>query len=620
MHMYSDIIKNRNIYPSDFIWKKFKPSNQTKEALVKLFSLIYKDFEKNISIKMVEWDKYVLRVSFRDNSWKEDLFLEIKDNDWKKECGGAFCNKNLCLWIHSVIQNKTFIRLLTYFNVKGEKLNLHSFLTILSKDVKAKKEYYQVFLKPARPPFSIIQDWSHPLQKIRFIINEWFVRNSDQSINLNIPKVSIHHSERECQWIWPNSKNKVFHFFNFPRWYYENLWEDYYYLSEEEKKEYIVWENDFNGIWINTDLNENDIIMWEWTAKLTEAIDYAISKIEENNIKMLSFNCCCVPRIVGDDVYSVLERAKKKISIPFVFKWQLEKTPYEQKIMLLEEYIKKLDTRKTKKLPYSISLFWYKEDLYQKDLWNILRENGIKINSSFVPTIDIRLLECMYKSELFVFSPNKFQKEIFEYPFQNIWIPYISPKYPYWLENTINWLSQIMNQFWKKYNPTPEIQEVQEKYNKKVNYVKSKWFKVWIAFLSVDEIEKFFSCDYTNNIDVVEFILEMGFEIHFFVYNHNLNFQIVDALLSKKIGWWQKKYKLHFFPNESQMYELIKDSKVDLFYSDIYFDERISNMWMNQLNLRNFYVWFSWALKTMSELISLCEMWFYKKYSTYFTD
>lgn len=617
--MYSDIVKNRNIHPSDFIWKRFKPSAQTKEALLKLFTLIYQDFEKTIGIKMVEWDTNTLRITLYDISSKEDLFLEIKDNYWKKECQWVFCNTNLCLWTHSILQNKTFIKFLTYFLVKGEKLNLHSFLNILSKDIKAKKEYYQVFLKPARPPFSIIQDWAHPLQKMRFIINEWFIRNSDQSINLNIPKISIHHSERECQWIGPNSKNKVFHFFNFPRWYYENLWEDYYYLSEEEKQKYLIWKNDFNGIWINTDLNENDIIMWEWTAKLTDAIDYAISKIDEENIKMLSFNCCCVPRIVGDDIYSVLERARKKISIPFIFKWQLEKTPYEQKIMLLEEYIKKLDIGEIKKIPHSISLFWYKEDTFQKDLWNILRENGIKINTSFIPTIDIRLLELMYKSELFVFSPNKFQKEIFEYSFQNIWINYIFPKFPYWINNTFNWLHTIMSQFWEIYLSNSESQEIQEKYSQKVNYVKNKWFKVWIAFLSIAEIEKFFSCDYTNNIDVVEFLFEMGFEVHFFVYNHEVSHETIDTLMNEKIVWWEQ-YALHYFSNEKNLYELLKTTNLDLFYSDIYFDERISNIWINQFNLKNFYVWFSWALQTINELASLCEMGFYKKYSQYFTD
>jgi hypothetical protein len=30
---------------------------------------------------------------------------------------------------------------------------------ILTKDLKAKKEYYQIFWKQNRPPFSIIQDW-----------------------------------------------------------------------------------------------------------------------------------------------------------------------------------------------------------------------------------------------------------------------------------------------------------------------------------------------------------------------------------------------------------------------------------------------------------------------------
>jgi hypothetical protein len=55
-------------------------------------------------------------------------------------------------------------------------------------------------------------------------------------------------------------------------------------------------------------------------------------------------------------------------------------------------------------------------------------------------------------------------------------------------------------------------------------------------------------------------------------------------------------------------------------YSDLYFDNRIVKIGINQFSLKNFYVWYSWALKTIMELINLCEMSFYKNYSKYFTN
>jgi hypothetical protein len=375
------------------------------------------------------------------------------------------------------------------------------------------------------------------------------MRNMDQSIRLNLPEASIHHSERECLWISPNNKDTWYNFFNFPWWFYDHSFDKYYYLTNDEKKEYIEWKNSWNWLSIFTDLNENDIVMWEWTDKLSRALDYVVENIEKNNIKMLSFNCCCVPRIVWDDIYSVLKRVKEKINIPFVFQWQLEKTPYEQKIMLLEEYINKLDINNIKKIKNSISLFWYHENIYQKELWDILLDNWIKINTSFIPTIDVRLLELMYKSELFVFSPNNFQKEAFEYPFQWIWTKFINPKYPYWLENTQKWLIDILWEFKNDLVINNKIFNIKKEYNNKIQIVEKKLYKVWIVFLWLQEVKKFFSTDYMNNIDIAWFLEEMWFEINLFIFDNFKGYLSRNDDSYKLSDWNHEKIEEIIFNN-----------------------------------------------------------------------
>ncbi len=632
--MKQNIINNRNIKIEEFYEKRYKPSTQIKAVLLKLFNMFYVDFEKKIDLKSIFWSRNQLELMLNDKETWEVLQVRLKDNTLENKCNWRLCTDNLCTWVHHNLNNQYFIKFLWYLKVKWKDLRISTFLNILANDPKAKKEYYQTFAKPDRPPFSVIQNWAHPLQQFRFFVNEGYIRNTDQSINLNLPKISIHHSERECQWISPNNKDKWYHFFNFPKWYYDNYYFDkYYYLSKEEKSKYIDSnKNEWNSMWLSTDLDENDVVMWEWTNKLSRAIDYAIENIEKNNIKILSFNCCCVPRIVWDDIYSVLERAKKRINIPFIFKWQLEKTPYEQKVMMLENYISKLDLSNIKVKEKSISLFWFHESFFQKKLWDILIENWIKINTSFIPTIDIRILELMFKSELFVFSPNKLQREAFEYPFQDMGVRYISPKYPYWVENSINWLKSIWKQFQIDINIWQESEKIIDNFNKKVEYVKEKGVSIWLVFLWLREVKKFFSVDYTNNVDVIEFLEEMGFNIKFFIYdnfdwfitdwddsfslidwNHNAISEFINNKIKNK-----EKTEINFFWNKEEFDFKLKNSNLDLIYSDIFFDRRISDLWLNQFSLKNFYVWFEWALKTIEELINLSNMWFYKKYSNYF--
>lgn len=632
--MKSTIIKNRIIKKEDFIDKRFKPSLQTKSNFIKLFEVIYPKFSENIEIKSLDWNRNEFLILLLEKKSWESLQLSLKDNFWIKKCKGILCTNNLCTWIHYEIQNEYFLKFLVYFSVKGNNFTLDTFLQVLTKDLKAKKEYYQIFWKQNRPPFSVIQDWGHPLQKYRFIVHEWIMRNIDQSISLNLPEASIHHSERECQWITPGNKNTWYHFFNFPLWYYDHRFDKYYYLSDKEREKYLLWKNDGQSIWITTDLDENDIVMWEWTDKLTRALDYVAKNVEKNNIKMLSFNCCCVPRIIWDDIYSVLKRTREKMKIPFIFQGQLEKTPYEQKIMLLEEYINQIEIDKIEKIKESISLFWYHENLYQKELWDILKENWIKINTSFIPSIDIRLLELMYKSELFIFSPNNFQKEAFEYPFKEIWTKFIEPIYPYGLENTNNWFKDILWEFNKNLQKSPWVENIIKEYKLNIDLVKNKKYKIWIVLLWLQEVKKLFSTDYMNNINIIQFLEEMWFEINFYIFDDfgpyldqndesykisDWNHEKIEEIIYNNIDkWWINN--ITYFSWGDNLELLLNNANLNLIYSDIYFDDRITKLWINQFNLKNFYVWYSWALKTIKELINLCEMSFYKKYSQYFTN
>jgi len=274
------------------------------------------------------------------------------------------------------------------------------FLKLLTLDPKAKKDYYSIFWNSKRPPFSIIQDWWNQIHKVRFIVPEWVIRNTDQSLELNIPEWHIHHSEIECIAIKPEIEHhKLLRFFSYPLWFYNHTFDKYFYLSNDEKK-------NLNNYWwcsISTNLEEDDIVMWKWNEILINSLNYLSDNIEKYNLKVLRFNCCCVPRIVWDDIQSILQNIESKINIPFIFNWQLEKTPFEQKIKLLDEYLLKINTEGIKKINNSISLFWYHENEYLEDIYNILKDNKITLNAIFIPNIDIELLPKLFQTELFVF-------------------------------------------------------------------------------------------------------------------------------------------------------------------------------------------------------------------------
>lgn len=606
-----EIINKREIKPEFFLWKRYAASEFIISSFNKLFSLFYKDFSSKYIIDSIFFDINKLNITIiHKDSW-ELLYLPLQNNNWTKRCKSDYCNDNICLWIHHWA-SETFANLIKYLKAWLNQMNFINLLNVLSKDPKAKRDYFQIFWKSKRPTHSIIQDWWDPIHKIRFMVPEWLIRNADQWLNFSFPSIDLHHSERECKWIYPYiAQDKELHFFNFPSWHYDHTFDKYFYIEEWEKNNLI------NNIWMAwltlfTDLNEEDIISWKWNEKLENEINNWIKQIDTYGIKMIKFNCCCVPRITWDDIYSILKKAKKNIKIPFVFSWQLEKTPYEQNILLLEEYLDKIKKNTLKIIDNSIILFWYHEDIYLQYLNNIFTKNWIKLNAIFLPNIDIKLLHKLFQTELYIFSPNKLQEEIFEYPFKNLGIEYINPKQPYWIINTTNWLMKIFDKIWKKYIVNQEEKLIIDKFLEKKEYIIKKKYSIWLIFTSKEEIELFFDIDYTNNVDIIEVLEEMWLELNFFIFKKE-DTKIIEELIYKKTT----KAKISFFEEENWMHNLIKESWINLIYSDIFFDDRIYKLELNQLNITCFNSWYKWALDSINTIIKTIEISYFSNFWKY---
>ena len=146
-------------------------------------------------------------------------------------------------------------------------------------------------------------------------------------------------------------------------------------------------------------------------------------------------------------------------------------------MVLLENYLEKTEERPTT-AKNSISLFGYPESEEQKQLALLLEGKGVRINTSFIPSVDMRLLPLMYRSERFVFSPNHFQGEIFEHPFQTMGIPWISPRFPYSFRYTDEWLRAIFAEFHFPFEENDTIRDFRKKYEAKTAYVKERGFTV----------------------------------------------------------------------------------------------------------------------------------------------
>jgi len=626
----AEIIKNRVIKPEDFIWKIFYPSLWVKSSFLKLFTLFYNDFSKFFILKSIVWDRNKFNITLKSIDLETEYNLFFTDNKWIS-CNWIFCTKNICTWIHDKNVEINLKKFLLNFSIKWKDLTFYSLLSILSNDYKAKRDYYKIFWKSEVPPYSIINDWWAEIHKVRFSLNENIVRDLDHSLEFSIPEIFLHHSERECLWINAiNDKpNKLYRFFNYSDEFFDHEFDKYFYLSKEERSR-LKLTNKLERLTAFSDLNEEDIIMWNSNTKLQNMMDDVEKIVKEKDLKLVWFNCSCVPRIIWDDMYSILKKAKERLKVPFMFEWSVETSAFESRVEMLDEYINNIDKSTLKIKKNTIALFWYHQDKYTQFLNKILIKNWIKINLIFIPMVDIKLLPSLFESELYVFQENKHYDEIYEYPFKYLCNNnYLSLKSPAWIIETDNWFKEILWRFNIDYKRWNDIEKIVNEYNKKVCKVKENQFKAWFIFTWLDDIERFFTAEYTSNIDIINFLLNMWFKIEFFIFDsfdsnrdnnkfsiNNWNHNLITNLILDKIKD-KNSYSINFISNEKELYNKISNSNISIIYSDIYFDERVVKMWLNQFNLRHFKLWYEWALESINSLIRLCEMKFYKGFKKY---
>lgn len=626
------IIQNRVIESDFFIWKIFYPSLSTNVKFIKLFTKIYPEFLVNFSIGSLMWDRNKLRIVFTNKSIKEKYTIYFQSNN--NRCNSKLCTDKLCIWLHKSINDKYFLKFLVLFSINMKNFWIDDILNILTTDIKAKQDYYNLLFRADIPEYSIMKDWGSPIHDFRFIFIEhksldvWFM------LTFLIKEIYIHHTERECGQKNPTSsswKRNLYSFFEEDIDFLMDNYDGYFYLSDEEKKKYDLWEFKYSRYEEFTDLSDDDIIMWYSNDRLNETVEKVNKTIEEDNeIKVVTYSCSCVPVIIWDN----FENFKKlnKVNVPVIHEWQLSKSNYDMKLHLFYNELKKYfdDWYSYNIDKNTISLFWFFNNEELISLNTILQFNWIKIKSVYVPIFDFKLIPFLFESELFIYTDstrfNQIYNDTFKCFFKDKWI---NLPLPIWVNWTTNWLNSIFNKLWININLDDKSKKYIDQFNRKKELIKKQDLRVWFVLFWLRDFNVLSNPTYSNDIDIIEFIKEMWFGIDFYVVDHikenyyEYNFwwyfwdkDLIKSEINKKLSWYEN-FNINFYNNKSSLYKDMEEWNTSLFYSDIFFDDRLIRMWRNSFNIRTFKIWYKWALETIDEFIKLSKVWYFNNLNKY---
>ncbi|MCH8886792.1 MAG: hypothetical protein IIC13_09410 [SAR324 cluster bacterium] len=110
------------------------------------------------------------------------------------------------------------------------------------------------------------------------------------------------------------------------------------------------------------------------------------------------------------------------------------------------------------------------------------------------------------------------------------------------------------------------------------------------------------------NCPLVPVIKEMGFGIDFLVYDPN-------GLLAQDKG----KHKIHTFATREEMAQKIAELPARAFYTDSFFDTRLTRSGKGQFSLEFFEAGVEGGIRSLERMLGACRMPFYRRYSKYLT-
>ena len=102
----------------------------------------------------------------------------------------------------------------------------------------------------------------------------------------------------------------------------------------------------------------------------------------------------------------------------------------------------------------------------------------------------------------------------------------------------------------------------------------------------------------------------MGFAIDFLIY-------APDKKSPALAGFGEGKHKVHGFRNRKELRSKIESLSCSAFYSDSFFDTRLSRSGKPQFSLEFFEAGLEGSVRSLERLLGVCRMPFYQRYGRY---
>ena len=435
----------------------------------------------------------------------------------------------------------------------------------------------------------------------RFFADEQFARNVFHLFRVDVPHVGIEHCDKECNFATPIISNNEFSFYNYP------------WLNPGPRPDDPYLQNTEPGTYYTTQLKELDVIQGG-TDKLGGVLEAVVEGLADERFIML--NNTCTPVVAGDDVDSLVKALRSRCPVPIMSMGShIGANPFEEFFNLLKE-------RRGFSTPpvqaNAVNLVGFPSSRDMDELLTILDEMGIAINERPFPNIELSVFDNYLAAPLQVFYPNFHFAKVYESLFSDVPLESLRVPAPFGPSRTRDWLLAVGEALKLKAGWKARVQGAADDAAERWTRLVKKANGRTLGFVvDEDRIERLLQADLNHGVPMLELLSEMGFNLHFLVREQEGGG--IDDLTARLLDALPQPGRVLFaaFSDPESLAAGLGIAGAQAFYSDFYFDHRLSRAGKAQFSLQFFEMGFHGATRTLERLLDCCSLPFFERYGAY---
>ncbi len=412
--------------------------------------------------------------------------------------------------------------------------------------------------------------------------------------------LAIRHEDLECGYATPRLCDGTPSFFSYARTHQSPGREGSDVgRSGEPDKHHWGWAD------LATDLRDQDVIQGG-AAKVEAMLDQVAGWADKPDLVMVK--TACVPKVIGDDLSTAIERFEARTGVPTVFVDNLADEHADAFSVLLQRLrwghnLPPMEQRRGR-----INLVGYPKVPAMARLESMLETLGVTLNARLVPEVSLDHMGRYPRAELQVLFDSRLYQPTFEQLFGSVDIPTLRPPLPYGVAGSRAWLASVAGALGKE-GGLESLWEAQwAPHEDSWSQLTTMAGDHCLGFV-VDRhgAELLLHPQKSTGVPMLAVLQEMGFELELLCYEGERDSAPLAALLGHVL----------VFHDVAELEARLRASAATAFYSELTFDRRLSRCGKAQFSVAAFEPGIEGAFATLRALLRICRLPFYRRYARY---